>query len=461
MTDSAIRPNAPGTDDRSAPEHEGDEATVADALAASEGSEGANGSNGSERADGWDDDRAQAAGLASPRRARVVIVPLVAALVFFFGPALAFVLGDRAEELDNRPLADMPTASDGWTFFPDFTTWANDHLPLRSFAVEQGTELSEAMFDEPPPYGQASQPAPDGVQYPRVITGKDGWLYFGGDVSGSCNPQLAVDEIAGSLERLHTAIVASGRTVVLAIAPDKSTMVPEHLPDRYAGEDCASARKEAVWDALDASGVPLLDLRRPLAAAQDDLGDPLYRPTDSHWNLQGASVFVREAVRRLDPTLLAGEPFVEGPKVGLRGDLGRMLGTPTSDTVVGVTVERPGVSLAVGGATVDAADVPGMAAAPATVDASSTQAPLFPGRTVLFGDSFSGSARPLLAPFLDQLTLQHNQSAAPALAQTMVASDTVIIELVERSVVAGNANLATPAVVDVIERVLAASPRQP
>jgi alginate O-acetyltransferase complex protein AlgJ len=458
MTDSAIRRTARGTDDRSAPEHEGDEATVADALTVPGGSNGSNGSNGS---DGPGEDGAQDAGLASPRRTRVVLVPLVAALVFFFGPALAFVLGDRAEELDNRPLADMPSASDGWSFFPGFTTWANDHLPLRSFAVEQGTELSETVFSEPPPYGQASQPEADGVQYPRVITGTDGWLYFGGDVSGSCNPELSIDQIVGSLERLHTAITTSGRTVVIAIAPDKSTMVPEHLPDRYAGEDCASARKDAVWDAIDASGVPLLDLREPIAAAQDNLGDPLYRPTDSHWNLQGASVFAREAVRRLDPTLLAGEPFVEGPMVDLRGDLGRMLGTPTTDPVVGVTVERPGVSLTVDGATVDAADIPGLSAAPATVDASSTQAPLFPGRTVLLGDSFSGSARPLVVPFFDQLTLQHNQSAAPALAQTIVASDTVIIELVERSIAAGGANLATPAAVGVIERALAASPRQP
>ena len=448
MTDSTISRMSRDTPDDGTDEHEGDEATVADALEESTGEVAG----------------ARPDGLVSPHRPRIVVVPLVVALVFFFGPAAAFLLGDRADEIDNRPLASVPSASDGWSFFPDFTTWANDHLPLRSQAVERGTELSEAVFNEPPPYGQgAGTIADDGVQYPRVITGSDGWLYFGGDVSGSCNPKLSVDEVVGSLQRLHAAIEASGRTLVLAVVPDKSTMVPEHLPDRYAGEGCASDRKAATWDALTSAGLPLIDMRGPLAEAQEQLGNPLYRPTDSHWNKQGASVFVQEVVTRLDPALLAGDtsPFVDGPEIEAPGDLGAMLGTPRADPIVDVTVERPGVTLSVGGQTIEASDVPRLGPAPVTVDVASTEAPLFPGRTALLGDSFSASARPLIAPFFEALAVQHNQSAAPVLAQTIVDSDTVIVELVERSVSAGEVQLATPTVVDVIEGALATNPRQP
>ena len=125
--------------------HQGDETTVADALERSV------------------DDRAaiKPDGLVSPERSRMIVVPLIAALLFFFGPAAAFLLGDRAQEIDNRPPATMPSLSQGWSFIPDLNTWANDHLPLRSQAVQSGTELSEALFDEPPHYEQVAggQPA--------------------------------------------------------------------------------------------------------------------------------------------------------------------------------------------------------------------------------------------------------------------------------------------------------------
>jgi hypothetical protein len=394
---------------------------------------------------------------------RTRAVALVVALLFFFGPVTAFVVGDRAEEIDNRPLASMPSPSDGWSFFPSFTQWANDNLPLRSQAVQGGAELSDTVFDEPPPQGQSGPAAPDGVQYPRVITGQDGWLYLGGDVTASCNPELPVDEVVDTLRRLFAAIEASGRTGVLAVAPDKTTMVPEHLPDRYAGERCATARKEAMWDALTSAGLPLVDLRGPLAAAQDRLDEPLYRPTDSHWDKQGASVLVEEVVRRLDPALLGrrASPFVEGPEIDVRGDLGAMLGRRTTDPIAEVTVDRPGVTLEVDGRTIEPDDLPGLTDVPVTVDVSSTAAPLLPGRTALLGDSFAASVRPLLVPFLDTVTLQHHLSPAEVLADTIVGADTVVVEIVERSVASGSVSLTTPEVVDVIEEALADSPRRP
>jgi alginate O-acetyltransferase complex protein AlgJ len=466
MSDRTItRADAVGDD---AEIHEGDEATIADALEEPAA-----------------DDRAgiKPEGLVSPHRARVVAVPLVAALLFFFGPAVAFLLCDRAEEIDNRPLADTPSPLQGWSFIPDFNTWANDHLPLRSQAVRGGTELSEKVFDEPPQYGQTTaadgvrtpavdgaqttavggaQTTPgDGVQYPRVIRGSDGWLYLGSDVSTSCNPLLSVRETVRSLQRLDAAIEGSGRTLVLAVAPDKSTIVPEHLPDRFAGEGCAKARKAAFWDSLTSAGLPLIDMRGPLQDAQERLGHPVYRKTDSHWNWQGASVLAEQVVTRLDPALLAGDasPFVEGRETELRGDLGAMIGKPSTDEAVEVTVDRPGVTLSVGGQTVDASGMPGLGTQPATIDASSTAAPLYPGRTAVFGDSFFGSARAMFAPFFDELSIVHNQSPARVLAKVIADSDTIVVELVERSVAGGAVQFATPAVVDVIERELADSPR--
>ena len=74
-------------------------------------------------------------------------VALALALVFFFGPLGASRPG-RATARDSRTVAltDFPSLSDGWSFFPQFTTWATDHLPLRGEAVEANAALSEARL---------------------------------------------------------------------------------------------------------------------------------------------------------------------------------------------------------------------------------------------------------------------------------------------------------------------------
>ena len=42
-------------------------------------------------------------------------------------------------------------------------------------------------------------------------------------------------------------ITRSGRRFVLVIAPDKSSIVPEHLPETYTGAACATERKRGFW----------------------------------------------------------------------------------------------------------------------------------------------------------------------------------------------------------------------
>src|ERR1700761_8335296 len=125
-----------------------------------------------------------------PRRPRIPVLSLAAALVFFFGPAIAFTLGDRAAPIENRPLAGMPSLDSGWQVIPGFNAWAIDHLPLRSQAVRADTNLSEAVFGEPPPSAAA-----------RVIQGKDDWLYLADDFSFACDPRLSLPAVIDGLKR--------------------------------------------------------------------------------------------------------------------------------------------------------------------------------------------------------------------------------------------------------------------
>jgi hypothetical protein len=146
------------------------------------------------------------------------------------------------------------------------------------------------------------------------------------------------------------------------------------------------------------------------------------------------------------------------------GDLSAMTGNPTDDTMKDVTLTRPGVALSVDGVPTSAPDIPSLDFSPLTVTAESTQAPLVPGRTVVLGDSFFEASKSMLAPYFESMTYLHNMTAdAPGglqgVVDTMVDSDTVGIEVVERAAVGGAASIQQDAAVDAMVAALAADPR--
>ena len=430
------------------------------------------------------DTREQAPAQAPPpnRRRRRVRLPrrpmaFLLALLFFFGPLGAFLLGARPQAIENRPLAEFPSPSDGWSFFPEFTSWATDHLPLRGEAVRGNAAFSERVFGEPPSYrteagtgggpaagvpsgnGTATDTTQQAVEYPKVIGGKNGWLYYGEDVANLCQPTRTVPEVLTRLNRLAAAVESSGRRFVLTVAPDKSTIHPQDLPDTYLGKECSEQRRGEFWQAL-AQTPPsgYLDLRAPL---QDEIrrsGDPVYRPTDTHWGPRGAAVYVQALAGRLDPAVAASTSVVETGPGTEPGDLSGMLGQPVDDKIQTVELRRPGVS-PIGRVGLQ---LPAMPLAPETFTDTTTGAPLFTPPTLLLGDSFSSASADMLGGLFSKVTLLHNEVASQspqAVADLMVDNDVVVYEIVERTIASGRGALIEDASLDAIEKTLAAHPR--
>jgi hypothetical protein len=397
---------------------------------------------------------------------------LLLALAFFFTPLGAFVFGVRPEPLENRPLAEFPATSAGWDFIPQFTAWATDHLPLRGEAIRGNATLSERLFDEAPSYrtdpgGGPAAGVPSGestsddveVEYPQVIEGRDGWLYFGGDVSNLCDATRGVDEVLDRLDRLARAVESSGRRFVVTVAPDKSSFLPDRLPETYLGRSCAEERRGEFWKAVTASPPDgYLDLRSVLEDEQDRTDAPLYRPTDSHWNDRGSAVFALELARTLDPRLVGSTTVVPTGTTSAPGDLGAMIGHPSDDEFEGVSLDRPGVAPVER----DTLDLPDMPYEPETFRASTTDAPLFEQRTLLLGDSFSSASGTMLGRFFADLTLLHSEVARekPQMAaDAMVQSEVVVFEIVERTISADGGALLDDASLAAAEQTLAANPR--
>jgi alginate O-acetyltransferase complex protein AlgJ len=423
------------------------------------------------------------------RRPRLPALSLAAALLFFFGPAIAFTFGDRAAPIENRALAGMPSLNSGWRVIPGFNAWAVDHLPLRSQAVRADTNLSEAVFGEPPPSGNhttsgigsvaAGNADPDSAGPPRiiqVIQGKDDWLYLAGDFWSACNPKLSLPAVIDGLRRLHTAIEASGRKLVISVVPDKSTAVPQYLPESFAFKNCSEKPRGEFWQEIVASKVPFVDVREPLAEAERAARHPMYLKLNTHWNMQGAAVWTKSVLAALDQRLIErmtipgvdqGAPssessFVAGRVIDARGDLTVLLGAPRTEPDRQITLRRKGVTLSSDGVHLKGNVPPestAQAETPITTEASTTAAPLYPGHTLILGDSFYAVARSLFAPFMSTLTAGFVLADPAKITQNIIDADTVVLEVVERHLSSGFVPLIQPDALAELEKSLAAHHR--
>ena len=406
-----------------------------------------------------DEDRAAAIPSPRPRGRRWLV--LLIGLVFLFLPAVAYVSGVRATEIENRRLTQFPSVSAGWEFFPQLSAWATDHLPLRDRAVAANTRLSESVFGEPPQYGGPAEggaagpvaPAPGTSEaeervFPRVLQGQDGWLFLGADVSGACEPLLPLDETLAGLDRFGELVRAAGKTYVFTVATDKSTMNPDKMPDTYVGDDCAPKAKQAFWERMETDPpVGYVDLKQELERVQEQDGENLWRPSDTHWAQRGGLVYAQEVAEALDPALWRTSEIVPTGPIELQADLAAQLGTPRKDTVPGWRLEREGVTVT--------------EERPTTLAATTTGAPLHTPPTLILGDSFTQSSLSLLSPLFASARIVHPATATDdpqALVQSVLWSDTVVLEIVERSVVAGDVPIIDRGFLALLEPALATAP---
>lgn len=400
---------------------------------------------------GYEESARQDATIPAPHSERRSRLLLAVGLLFVFGPTVAFAGGARAHEIENRRLAAFPSVSDGWKFFPELNTWANDHLPLRDRAIKTNTSLSESVFGQTPQYGDQSAgvgvvapPTTTGNgtkrDYPHVIQGKDGWLFFGGDVANPCQPVAKIADALAGMQRFTDIIERSGRKLVFTIAPDKSEMNPQFMPDSYLGEDCAPPARATLWSRIKSDPPSsYVDIKGPLAALAQSSTESLWRKHDTHWATRGAAVYAQQVIDAVRPGMWRPDELVGIGPVHRQGDLSVLLGTPVQDTFAGYQVRRPGVTVT--------------SSSESLLTATSTDAPLIKGGLIL-GDSFTQASRELLAPFFDHARILHPVTATVSpngLAAAIKGSKVIVMELVERDVDAGNIPEANKAFLNDLE----------
>jgi hypothetical protein len=416
-----------------------------------------------------------------PRSPIKLVVGLIA-VAFFFTPAVAWLVGERAKPIENRPLTAFPSLDEGFGIFDPLTQWTNDHLPLRATAVRANTRISRRLFSELP--ARTGEAGPVGVgqtghvggtantpgagvadEFGRAVPGRNGWLYLSDDFIYACRPELRPEEVVQGLRRLDSIIRNSGRRLVVVSPPDKTAFEPAQLPGSWPGLECIApayrARVRAL-SGLESNGV--VDLAAPLAEQQRRQGSPIYLPDDSHWSQMGALVYAQTIARAVDPSLLSGTRIVSAGRQTYTGDLARVTGDPRPNTQEAVRIARPGV----GPAQLTVTHIyPGGDLQRWRNRSAPGGARLYAGRTVVVGDSFAdvwGGTVSLTNYFADLSqapalypanTVHRLPQAEDALIMEIKSSRVFVYEQAERQLWGVRiASIVRPEFLDKLERAL-------
>ena len=251
----------------------------------------------------------------------------------------------------------------------------------------------------------------------QVTLGRDGQLFYSSTLDDYCGQGLSDAELRAAAENLaamQAAVESRGGTFLFTVAPNKNSVIPDAMPDRFP-EDRGSSNYARLLPLLEEYGVHYADLLTPLSA------DPsLYYRTDSHWTAEGAALAADTLLGSLgrDSAFAAG-PFAEDGRHA--GDLYQML-YPLGKGREAELVYAPGFRH------VTASDPRGGNAITIETSCEGGSGSLFCLR-----DSFGIALYPYLAEAFETAVFSRSADyTAEAFGET--DADVVILEIVERNI---------------------------
>ena len=270
---------------------------------------------------------------------------------------------------------------------------------------------------------------------PEVVMGSTGVPFISEDFIFPCEHDFEPAMVDAGLRELRAFGRTTGKSITVAVAPDKSSILTDQLGKRgsalMACSDRVREETEATWGG--ASAPPVMMAWRQLAAEQAKNPGKVFQRGDSHWTSQGALVWSRALIAQLirqgeAPAELRGAPVaVEGKDEPADNDLYRMMGISRPETVPVWRVTRPNVQIR-------AKSLPSPSGRGVAVfRAWSTTEPLITGRTLVINDSFFSRAEGQLAPYFTNLMVMHwSDFLTNVKAGTVPHFDRIIIETVQR-----------------------------
>ncbi len=147
--------------------------------------------------------------------------------------------------------------------------------------------------------------------FPNVLLGKDGWMHYTGD--GELNyfqnvwKMESEKELVKKLKALNQYLKSQGITLVIAVAPDKSTIYADTLPEQIKPLPGQSWLDSLLSYSGEADMPLIVDLRPALRTARQDQ-DVFYK-TDTHWNGYGAFAAYKAIINSLTSSYPELKPY--------------------------------------------------------------------------------------------------------------------------------------------------------
>jgi hypothetical protein len=346
----------------------------------------------------------------------------VSAVLLLFGPALAFVVGVRGRPIENRAPVALSTVGANWRSFTRLGLYLNDRMPLRGRAIQTDAWIDRNVYNEDAAFG--------GGATPRVITGKNGFLFLADAIDNACAPHGTPEETVANLARFANIVAKSGRRIVTMVAPDKSSVHRDLMPADLPKQDCFDQYTEALWNGLNAADIPgFVDLRAALIKRATGTREPLYLRKDSHWDSAGSLVAIEQMLNRFAPGLWTDNEVSYQGLGEYTGDLTGLQGHPQVDQAPLYWIVRKDVTN-ISNEAID--DIEGGFNRRYINDAPDGR--LVKGHTVMFLDSYGLVALPQLVPFFEDLTVVRLVDYAPDRFVDLIESaDNIWFMSVERS----------------------------
>ena len=242
-------------------------------------------------------------------------------LAVCWAPLLAMAFGEKSPNQEKRILAEKPALFTphglNLNFPKQFNAYFSDHFGLRSTCVTAYTALIYYTLN-------------DSVNE-QVMTGKNGWLFFGPTLKDytavNTLTDLQIDRIVKTLVQQEAYLSSLGITFIFTIAPNKSSVYPEHMPARYHPQ-LQQKNLHKLSKALEKQAIHYVDLLEPLRAAKHK--HQVYHVKDTHWNNIGARVAAQTLLSRVQeirPDIALGDPAPARYQLAQTwlGDLSQML----------------------------------------------------------------------------------------------------------------------------------------
>lgn len=200
---------------------------------------------------------------------------VVALFAMLLTPLVAMPFAPDPETSERRTLSPEPQlvgeeGSLNVEVLSDAGAYFTDHFAFRPYLIDLNATLRQRYL-----LTSAT---------PNVVVGTDGWLYYAGELGDYQGTGLmtdaAIENAAMNLYQMHEYVTSQGKSFVVVIAPNKSSIATSHMPYYILPTD-ADSNLYRLCSRLRRLGVPYVEARRVLS-------EDLFFKRDSHWNDEGA-----------------------------------------------------------------------------------------------------------------------------------------------------------------------------